>query len=108
MGFSADYFSARERFRKAACGPGWRLESAPMQARGPSGEELTVDVAISNGQAAASVLILTSGLHGIEGFFGSAVLCSLLEQKALGLDGSGRVRLVLVHALNPFGFSPSY
>jgi hypothetical protein len=105
MPFSADYFSARERFRRAAFRLGCRVESTAVRARGPRDEELTVDAALTGDKNAERALVLTSGLHGIEGFFGSAVVCALLEQgltTTLALRG---IRVVLVHALNPFGFS---
>ena len=44
------------------------------------------------------------GVHGVEGFFGSAVRLGLLER--LRQAASQRyVRYVLIHAVNPFGFS---
>jgi hypothetical protein len=106
MSFSADYFSARERFLKTAFRLGCRVESIPVRARGPREEELTVDAALAGDEDTGRALVLTSGLHGIEGFFGSAVLCALLEQDDLSAAlARGRIRVVMVHALNPFGFS---
>ncbi len=104
MTFSPDYFSARDRFRRAAARLGWVLETHPIAARGPAGEELTVDVALAGDGLAERTLVLSSGLHGVEGLFGSAVQCALLEQwPALQMPPRG-VRVVLIHALNPFGF----
>src|SRR5262249_47228175 len=102
--FSSDYFEARERFRRAADHAGWDLESHPAVARGPQGEELTVDVASPSAQPGSPTLLLTTGLHGPEGFFGSAVACALLRG-GIWAGKPPRVRIVLVHALNPFGFS---
>jgi hypothetical protein len=49
------------------------------------------------------VLVISSGMHGVEGFFGSAVQLGLLEL----WEGQTRppVKCVFLHALNPFGFA---
>lgn len=60
--------------------------------------EHTIDWAFTGDPAASDVLVYTSGLHGIEGYAGSAVQRRLL---ALGED-----RAVLwLHALNPWGMA---
>lgn len=103
MGFSSDYFAARAHFRQQTEALGWDLESFPIAERGPRGEELTIDVALSPNDDASNAVIVSSGVHGVEGPFGSAVQSTLLERWAQ----SGRpeeVRLVLLHALNPSGF----
>jgi len=71
-----------------------RLEVIPAQ---PGEEEgLTIDVAtLGEGPRA---LVLSSGLHGIEGFAGSAI-----QLQCLGRKIPEGIRLVLIHALNPFG-----
>lgn len=101
--FSPDYFAARDRFRAFAQTLGWSIESHAIDARGPAGEELTIDVAVSSGAPAKTTLVLSSGLHGIEGFFGSAV--QLAAMQAWFDNGSPPVRVVLLHALNPYGFA---
>ena len=62
------------------------------------GEGLTIDAAVFGDGPRA--LILSSGLHGVEGFAGSAVQLDLIER---GLPAD--LRVVLVHALNPFGMA---
>ena len=102
--FSPDYATARERFRLAAGARGARVEARSIEARSASGDELTIDVAYLGPDAPETVLALSSGLHGVEGFAGSAVQHQLLTEQLDGLrlpDGGG---LLLVHALNPFGF----
>src|SRR5262249_60459417 len=102
--FSPDYFAAREHFHHAGDHAGWELESHPVAAPGPQGEELTVDVAHTPAKEGAPTLLVTTGLHGPEGFLGSAVACALLRG-AIWKAKCPQVRIVLVHALNPFGFS---
>jgi hypothetical protein len=71
--FSPDYATARERFRQAASRLGWQLEAHPIGVTGPGGEELTLDVGYSPSSERDRVLVVSSGIHGVEGFFGSAV-----------------------------------
>ena len=78
--FSADYKTARNRFREAAEAVGWELLKYPIASHGPDGEELTIDVAIEPGGSTDRALIISGGLHGVEGFFGSAVQLSLLRE----------------------------
>ena len=101
--FPADYKAAREQFGAAARRLGWRLETQAIDAVGPGGEDLTIDVACSANEDADRVLVVSSGLHGVEGFFGSAVQTVLLERWAS--SASPPVRCVFVHALNPYGFA---
>jgi len=139
--FSPDYFTARERFREASGRLGWESESHAIDARGPKGEELTVDVACSSvrgrlglGKSSGAfvpssqdgrstnecstnenstkgrspfgnTLVISSGLHGVEGFFGSAVQLGLMEQWAENAGAMAGLNVVLIHALNPFGFA---
>lgn len=99
--FRNDYASARALFRDSARGAGFALETHPIVARGPNGEELTIDVAVRGSESAERALIVSSGLHGVEGFFGSAVQSAWLCTQ----ESSKAPRVVLVHALNPFGFA---
>ena len=101
-GFAPDYFAARERFRGAAARAGCDVEAHPILARGPHGEELTVDVAVVPAADPACTLVISSGIHGVEGFLGSAIQCRLLEEWSAAPPP---IRCVLVHALNPFGFA---
>jgi hypothetical protein len=79
------------------------LEAHPIGVAGPAGGELTIDVACSPSQGADKSLVVSSALHGVEGFFGSAVQLGLLEQWAS--RSAAPVRCVFLHGLNPFGFA---
>ncbi len=100
--FPKDYLTARERFRAAAARLGCAVEAHPIGAEGPHGEALTIDVAIVPGANPERALVVSSGIHGVEGFLGSAIQCSLLEE---WVDAPPPIRCVLLHALNPFGFA---
>jgi hypothetical protein len=99
--FSDDYFAARERFRTAALRSGYDLESHSAG----QGPELTIDTARVGQPGASRRVLVSSGLHGVEGFFGSAVQCYLLEETLRDWSPPPGFALVLAHALNPFGFA---
>ena len=102
--YSAGYGVARQRFRDAAARCSWWQADYPIDAPGPHGEQLSIDVAISTRMPCKRALVVSSGLHGVEGFFGSAVQLAALSALARPLDAEG-VRIVFVHALNPYGFA---
>ena len=97
--FSADYFSARDRFRRAA---GAAAHACDIAAPGPNGETLSIDFAWIGDPDARRLLLVTSGIHGVEGFAGSAVQCAFM---ATGMQALRDCAVVFVHALNPWGFA---
>lgn len=103
--YSSDYFVARERFRQTAAAVNCVVESFPIDALGPGDQPLTIDIARIGREDAEKLIIVSSGLHGIEGFFGSAVQLAWFEQlrSQAGLPDSTAV--LLLHALNPYGFA---
>ncbi len=101
--FSSDYSTARSRFRQAAIRLGWAMEDHSIGQTGPNGEDLTIDVASSGNDNPEQTLVVSSGVHGVEGFFGSAVQLALLEHWAV--HGAPSVRCVFLHGLNPYGFA---
>ncbi|MGV2340023.1 MAG UNVERIFIED_CONTAM: M14 family metallopeptidase [Planctomycetaceae bacterium] len=101
--FSPDHSSARRRFQQAAARLGWTLESYPVGLVGPDGNDLAFDVACTPGCDPEKVLVVSSGIHGVEGFFGSAVQIALLENWAARTPPS--IKCVFLHGLNPFGFA---
>ena len=104
MTFSPDYFAARDRFRSAAVRLGWTVHTHPITARGPGGEELTIDAAVSSPAGREPALVVSSGVHGVEGFFGSAVQAAALDEWGRTGPPAG-VRCVFLHAVSPFGFA---
>lgn len=100
--FSPDYAAARERFRDAARAAGASLDALGIEARGPRQEPLTIDIARLGARDARSVLLHSSGLHGVEAYAGAAVQLAALE--GLPAPPSG-CALVLAHVLNPYGMA---
>jgi hypothetical protein len=103
--FSPDYATARRRIRDAASRLGCDTQAHRVGGNGPDGEELTLDVVIVPGSGGDRTLVLSSGIHGVEGFFGSAVQLALLEDWIARREWLPPLRCVLLHGLNPFGFA---
>jgi Protein of unknown function (DUF2817) len=102
--FSDSYAEAREKFADAARDAGAVTNSFALGVRGPDGGELATDVAWLGAAEAPRVLVTTSGVHGVEGFFGSATQIEWLRRaKAAPLPKDTAV--LHVHAINPYGFA---
>lgn len=101
--FPSDYQQARELFLKTAELAGCQTTSWPIQAKGARGEKLAVDVARWGYPSLTHWLLITSGIHGTEGPFGTAVQRGFLEMLAQMDDQP--VGVLFLHALNPYGYS---
>jgi hypothetical protein len=99
--FSPTYDVARRRFLAAAGAARAEILSYALNAADTEG--LHIDVAVL-GAADAPAFVISSGIHGVEGFFGSAVQLALLQRLA-DTHATGNIRYVLIHALNPYGFA---
>lgn len=102
--FSPSYAEARARLLAAA-----RQYSLPVLSlthptrTGPAGEALAADAVDLSQSGADRALVLVCGTHGVEGFAGSAIQLDRLRRLvALAERGTS---VVLVHALNPYGFA---
>ena len=104
--FSGSYAQARAGFLQAAQSAGLQVESKPHPLKGRDGEELAMDVARDGHPDAGSLLIVSSGCHGVEGFCGSGVQVAALRDAAWREHARQRdVAVLHIHALNPYGFS---
>ena len=101
--YPRDYRQARDDFCAAVQRVGGRLADYELPGRGAAGERLTVDVARIGSPSATRKVLVSSGLHGVEGYVGSAIQLAWLRSTALRLQDS--LEVVLIHALNPYGFS---
>lgn len=103
--FARSYAQARAQFLQAAAAAGLAVTSHLHPLRGREGEPLALDVALAGPARAAKLLIVSSAVHGVEGFCGSAVQVHALRQ-AQWLAGVGQdVAVLVLHAINPWGFS---
>lgn len=103
--FSSSYHEARERLLNRLTERGaerWRYE---LNGVGPSGEPLSIDVARLGAPEARRALLISSGTHGVEGFFGSAVQLAALDGPLLSLAEHPELAVIYIHAVNPYGFA---
>jgi hypothetical protein len=102
--YPATYHEARDLFRQATQDLGAHLENHVVLNGAEYGGDLTIDVAVVGVEDPTWSLVVSSGLHGVEGFFGSALQTAYLRQvqRQDVIDSKGQ--LVLIHAINPFGF----
>ena len=98
------YEASRERFRASLpfyqkSWPQARITSIPLTGQ----PDLTIEVISSDAnQTRQKLLILTTGLHGIEGYVGSGILQLFTEEFLPRLDPE-TTGILLVHPINPFG-----
>ena len=105
--FAQNYAEARDKFVSAAhaCGARQFRHVHPSE-RGVAGEELSMDFAFVGKPGARNLLLIISGTHGVEGFCGSGCQVALLHDAAfLKAVELAKVEVLMLHALNPYGFS---
>jgi hypothetical protein len=100
LAFSPDYATARQRIRTAAQQASWSQQALAIGV-----DDLTIDVLWRGPKDAKRVLVVSSGLHGIEGYLGSAIQQTLFAEHMAQQDLPKDVAIVFLHALNPYGFT---
>jgi hypothetical protein len=100
--FSPDYFAARTRFRESVRTAGGRLDTLQIAARGPNSQQLTIDIGWFGSENPRGVLLHSSGIHGVEGFAGSAIQLQFLSRMP---SLPTHAATIVVHILNPFGMA---
>ena len=103
--FSSSYELARERFRSLSKTHQGQCLSYSIDQVGSQGENLSIDVSRFGRDDAKKLLVISSGTHGIEGFFGSAVQLAMIEHKMASYLSDPDCAVLLIHAVNPYGFS---
>ncbi len=104
--FSPSYAEARRRFLTAAAARGLAVQTHTHARRGIDGETLATDVVVDGPADAPRLVLITAGVHGIEGYAGSAAMTGLLARApGAWVPGADDVAVVHVHAVNPHGFS---
>ena len=104
--FSETYARARVQFLEAAAVAGLQIESHVHPLAGRDGETLAMDVALAGSADADSLLVVSSGCHGVEGYCGSGVqVHALHDREWLDHAREQGVAVLYLHALNPYGFS---
>jgi len=104
--FAQSYAEARGKFVAAAEAADLDVETHAHPMLGRDGELLAMDVVLEGARDARSLLILSSGCHGVEGYCGSGVQNALLADAAFhAASAAAGVAVLYIHALNPYGFS---
>lgn len=112
--FRNDYIAAKELFLKSATDAGAELMYLPVV------DGLGTDIAIFRGaDLGRRFLIHLSGIHGVEGYAGSAIQSATLQylgeqlkrnRDAKNIESDGTISnddyptIIFVHAVNPYGF----
>ena len=103
--FSANYQAARAKFRAAVSGAGGDFASYERPTgRGAEGEQLAIDVGQFGNRHSSRQFLIISATHGLEGFAGAALQVAWLRS-VMNPDLLRNVGFILIHGLNPFGFS---
>lgn len=102
--FSDDYIEARTKFRATCDEQGATSVTYAEPGSSPSGDVLSTDVSWIGSRDARHVVVLTSAAHGVEGICGSACQIDFLQVCGSALLPND-VAVLLVHAVNPFGFA---
>ncbi|HEY1631011.1 MAG TPA: DUF2817 domain-containing protein [Rhizomicrobium sp.] len=103
--FPSNYRAARAQFIEAAEANDLGITTRVLQgAVGLDGKPIFLDTAMAGPRDAKSALLLISGTHGVEGYFGSGSQTGLLRE-GLAKRMPKNVKLVMLHALNAFGFA---
>lgn len=102
--FSQNYDEGRRRFLEST--QGLPIDAHRGRWRVPSQTEtdLTVDhVYLPATSPNADLLVMISGVHGLEGYAGSAIQSMFMSEFLPRLDRA-KYGVLIVHALNPYGF----
>lgn len=99
--FSETYAEAREKF--VASAKRLRAELHTLDVTQDDAGSYTTDVAVVRGTG-SGLVVVSSGTHGVEGYAGSAIQISILNQLA-ERQISVSPTIVLIHAVNPFGMA---
>lgn len=105
--FHETYEECRQAFRDVAQKMANQNEGAQLfSIRVPSkiDQDLTIDILyLPPLQIAEKLLVLSSGVHGVEGYTGSAVQQMFIKE-LLTSDVLSEMGILLIHGVNPYGF----
>ena len=107
--FANSYAEAAGRFL-IACddlrNAGHRVRSDRLEIGivGPEGEPLCIDVAIVGSLQSGKVLLSSSGVHGVEGYPGSAIQLANMDDLSKEKPFNNHA-IIFIHAINPYGMA---
>lgn len=105
--FRENYNESRDAFRDAATALAKKYKAASQESfnvPAKNDKDLTVDMlyipALKNKKG---LIIISSGVHGVEGFTGSAVQRMMMEEFMTG-ENLAETGFLFIHGMNPYGF----
>ena len=102
--FPATYEFSKARFiADCRSEKNWTAECQSFLVPSRNFEDLTIDSALFSHKGNHKLLILTSGVHGAEGFTGAAIQ-ELIRERHLSTLIERGVDVLMIHAVNPYGF----
>ena len=103
VGFEKNYFTAKNKFLELVNKANFdKIIEVKIEGVDPEGNELTTVIAIKYPEA-KKILIHSSGIHGVEGFAGSAVQCKLIETMDDWVTKD--ICVIFIHIVNPWGMA---
>lgn len=99
---SDSYARARRNFLDACASAGANVVTYSHPLAGPDGEDLATDAALFGAEDADKLLVMISGVHGVEGFSGSATQTGwIAEKRYVALPTN--IAVLMIHLINPWG-----
>ena len=96
------YSEIRDAFLEASADIKAKIFSYRHDLKGPEGEDLFTDVAIVGDPRAKSLVVVMSGTHGVEGYYGSKAQAAWMREME-GRKTPEGVAIVFIHLINPWG-----
>jgi hypothetical protein len=103
MTVPSDYLDSRERFIAAGRRLGVQARRFYHARDVALADALTTDVVYLGAEDAATLVIVASGTHGVEGYAGAACQIRFMQTYRAQFEKSG-IACLLVHAVNPWGY----
>lgn len=107
--FSKSYAEAAGRFTIAcqeltSAGHNVSHHRLKLGMKGPVAEDLAIDIAVIGSLESGKAIMSSSGVHGVEGYPGSAIQLSIMDKlaKAPPFDDHA---VIIIHAVNPYGMA---
>ncbi len=104
--YSNTYKEARDKFLTYVCDKQHISKTKAIKLRdilSPDKEKLYIDIVYFGSENATKLLIHTSGVHGVEGFAGSAIQLFIIKNRLGKIDKD--IAIVFVHIVNPYGMA---
>lgn len=105
--FPKDYLTSREKFRQLSNrlkSDNSKVETGFYYVESTIDQDLTTDyIHIPSTSSSQKLILITTGLHGVEAYAGSAILQLFINEILPSVD-LHKTGVILYHALNPFGF----